>query len=337
MKAVGYKNSLPITDVQSLIDVEIPDPAPGARDLLVEIRAISVNPVDTKVRMRAAPEPGGIKVLGWDAAGVVRAIGPSVTLFNPGDEVFYAGSIARAGTNSELHLVDERIAALKPRSLNFAQAAALPLTSITAWELLFDRLGIDRGDAQRKGSLLIIGGAGGVGSIMIQLARQLTGLTVIATASRPESRDWVLKLGAHHAVDHSKPLADEVRSLGIQHVEFVASLTNSEQHLAQVAELIAPQGRYGIIDDPKTFDVTLFKRKSVSLHWEFMFTRAVFETPDMIEQYRLLTKVAEMVDAGSIRTTLSEEFGPINAANLRRAHALIESGRSTGKIVLSGF
>ncbi len=337
MKAVGYKNSLPITDVQSLIDVEIPDPAPGARDLLVEIRAVSVNPVDTKVRMRAAPEPGGIKVLGWDAAGVVKAIGPSVTLFHPGDEVFYAGSIARAGTNSELHLVDERIAALKPRSLNFAQAAALPLTSITAWELLFDRLGIVRDDATRKSSLLIIGGAGGVGSIMIQLARKLTGLTVIATASRPESRDWVLKLGAHHAVDHSKPLADEVRSLGIQHVEFVASLTNSEQHLAQVAELIAPQGRYGIIDDPKTVDVMLFKRKSVSLHWEFMFTRAVFETPDMIEQHRLLTKVAEMVDAGSIRTTLSVDFGPINATNLRRAHALIESGRSTGKIVLSGF
>jgi NADPH:quinone reductase len=337
VKAVGYRNSLPITDAQSLIDVEIADPVPGARDLLVEIGAVSVNPVDTKVRMRAAPEPGGIKVLGWDAAGIVKAIGPFVTLFKPGDEVFYAGSIARAGTNSELHLVDERIAALKPRSLNFAQAAALPLTSITAWELLFDRLGIVRGDAQRKGSLLIIGGAGGVGSIMIQLARKLTGLTVIATASRPESRDWVLKLGAHHAVDHSKPLADEVRSLGIRQVEFVASLTNSEQHLAQVAELIAPQGRYGIIDDPKTFDVMLFKRKSVSLHWELMFTRAVFETPDMIEQHRLLAKVAEMVDAGSIRTTLSQEFGHVNAANLRRAHALIESGRSTGKIVLSGF
>ena len=337
MKATGYRNSLPITDVQSLIDVEIPDPVPGARDLLVEVRAISVNPVDTKVRMRAAPEPGGIMVLGWDAAGDVKAIGPSVTLFNPGNEVFYAGSIARAGTNSELHLVDERIAALKPRSLNFAQAAALPLTSITAWELLFDRLGLVPGDMQRKGTLLVIGGAGGVGSIMIQLARKLTGLTVIATASRPESRDWVLKLGAHHAVDHSKPLADEVRSLGIPHVEFVSSLTNSEQHLAQVAELIAPQGRYGIIDDPKAFDVMLFKRNSVSLHWEFMFTRAVFETPDMIEQRRLLTKVAEMVDAGSIHTTLSEDFGPINAANLRRAHALIESGRSTGKIVLSGF
>jgi len=337
MKAVGYRNSLPITDAKSLIDVEIVDPVPGARDLLVEIKAVSVNPVDTKVRMRAAPEPGGIKVLGWDAAGVVKAVGPSVTLFKPGDEVFYAGSIARAGTNSELHLVDERIAALKPRSLNFAQAAALPLTSITAWELMFDRLGIVRGDPQRKGSLLIIGGAGGVGSIMIQLARQLTGLTVIATASRPESRDWVLALGAHHAVDHSKPLATEVRALGLQHVDFVASLTNSDQHLAQVAEIIVPQGRYGIIDDPKVFDVMLLKRKSVSLHWELMFTRAVFETPDMIEQHRLLTKVAGMVDAGSIRTTLSEEFGTIDAANLRRAHALIESGRATGKIVLSGF
>ena len=337
MKAVGYRNSLPIAEAQSLIDVELPDPIPGIRDLLVEIKAVSVNPVDTKVRMRAAPEPGGIKVLGWDASGIVKKIGSSVTLFKPGDEVFYAGSIARAGTNSELHLVDERIAGPKPRSLNFAQAAALPLTSITAWELLFDRLGLVRGDTQRKGTLLVIGGAGGVGSIMIQLARKLTGLTVIATASRPESRDWVLKLGAHHAVDHSKPLAGEVRALGIQHVEYVASLTNSEQHLAQVAELIAPQGRYGIIDDPKTFDVTLFKRKSVSLHWELMFTRAVFETADMVEQHRLLTKVAELVDAGSIRTTLSEEFGRINATNLKRAHALIESGRSTGKVVLSGF
>ena len=337
MKAVGYRNSLPISEAQSLLDVELPDPVPGARDLLVEVRAISVNPVDTKVRMRAAPEPGGIKVLGWDASGVVKAVGSSVTLFKPGDEVFYAGSIARPGTNSELHVVDERIVGPMPRSLNFAQAAALPLTSITAWELLFDRLGLVPGDMQRKGTLLVIGGAGGVGSIMIQLARKLTGLTVMATASRPESRAWVLALGAHHAVDHSKPLADEVRALGIRHVEFVASLTNSEQHLAQVAELIAPQGRYGIIDDPKAFDVTLLKRKSVSLHWELMFTRAVFETADMIEQHRLLAKIAQMVDAGSIRTTLSEEFGAINAANLRRAHALIESGRATGKVVLSGF
>ena len=337
MKAVGYRNSLPITDAQSLIDVKIPDPVPGARDLLVEVKAISVNPVDTKVRMRAAPEPGGIKVLGWDAAGVVKMVGSSVTLFKPGDEVFYAGSIARPGTNSELHVVDERIAGPKPRSLTFAQAAALPLTSITAWELLFDRLGLVPGEMQRKGTLLVIGGAGGVGSIMIQLARKLTGLTVIATASRPESRDWVLALGAHHAVDHSKPLAAAVRSLGIQHVDFVASLTNSEQHLTEIAEIIAPQGRLGIIDDPKIFDILALKRKSISIHWEFMFTRAVFETADMIAQHRLLKKLAEMIDAGSIRTTLSEDFGPVTAANLKRAHALIESGRAKGKVVLSGF
>lgn len=337
MKAVGYRNSLPISDGKSLEDVTLPDPVAGPRDLMVAVKAISVNPVDTKVRMRAAPEPDGIKVLGWDAAGVVKAVGSSVTLFKPGDEVFYAGSIARPGTNSELHLVDERIAALKPRSLNFAQAAALPLTSITAWELLFDRLGLVPGDLQRKGTLLVIGGAGGVGSIMIQLARKLSGLTVIATASRPESRDWVLALGAHHAVDHSKPLAAEVRALGIQHVDLVASLTSSEQHLTQIAEIIAPQGKFGIIDDPKSFDILALKRKSVSIHWEFMFTRAVFETADMIAQHRLLKKVAEMVDAGALRSTLSEEFGVINAANLRRAHALIESGRATGKVVLSGF
>jgi len=337
MKAVGYRNSLPISDGKSLEDVTLPDPVAGPRDLVVAVKSVSVNPVDTKVRMRAAPDPGGVKVLGWDAAGIVKSIGSAVTLFKPGDEVYYAGSVARPGTNSELHAVDERIVGPKPRSLNFAQAAALPLTSITAWELLFDRLGLVPGDMQGKGTLLVIGGAGGVGSIMIQLARKLTGLTVIATASRPESRDWVLALGAHHAVDHSKPLAAEVRSLGIQHVELVASLTNSEQHLTQVAEIIAPQGRFGIIDDPKSFDILALKRKSVSIHWEFMFTRAVFETVDMIAQHRLLKTVAAMADAGALRSTLSEEFGVINAANLRRAHALIESGRATGKVVLSGF
>lgn len=337
MKAVGYRNSLPITEAQSLVDVELPDPVPGARDLLVEVKAISVNPVDTKVRMRAAAGPGEIKVLGYDAAGVVKAVGAEVTLFKPGDEVFYAGSIARPGTNSELHVVDERIVGPKPRTLGFAQAAALPLTSITAWELLFDRLGLVPGDTERKGSLLVIGGAGGVGSIMIQLARKLTGLTVIATASRPESREWVLKLGAHQAIDHSKLWSGQVRDLGFKHVDFVAGLTATDQHLAEIAEIIAPQGKFGIIDDPKAFDVLLLKRKSVSVHWEFMFTRAVFETPDMLAQHQLLKKVAEMVDAGTLKTTLSEEFGKINAENLRRAHALIESGRSKGKVVLSGF
>ncbi len=337
MKAVGYRNSLPIANAESLVDVTLPDPVPGPRDLVVAVKAVSVNPVDTKVRMRAAPNPGDIKVLGWDAAGIVKTIGSAVTLFKPGDEVFYAGSVARPGTNSELHVVDERIVGPKPRLLNFAQAAALPLTSITAWELLFDRLGLVPGDMQRKGTLLVIGGAGGVGSMMIQLVRKLTGLIVIATASRPESRDWVLALGANHVVDHSKPLAAEVRALGIQHVDLVASLTNSEQHLTEIAEIIAPQGKLGIIDDPKAFDILTLKRKSVSIHWEFMFTRAVFETVDMAAQHRLLKKVAEMVDAGALRSTLSEEFGAINAANLRRAHALIESGRAKGKVVLSGF
>ena len=337
MKAVGYRNSLPIDQADSLLDVSLPDPVAGPRDLIVAVKAVSVNPVDTKVRMRAAAGPGEVKVLGYDAAGVVKAVGPEVKLFKPGDEVFYAGSIARPGTNSEFHAVDERIAGPKPRSLNFAQAAAMPLTSITAWELLFDRLGLVPGDLQRKGALLIIGGAGGVGSIMIQLARKLTGLTVIATASRSESRDWVLALGAHHAVDHTQSLVDQVRGLGFKHVEFVAGLTKTDQHFPAIAEIVAPQGKFGLIDDPKPFDIAAVKRKSVSIHWEFMFTRAVFETADMVAQHQLLGRVSEMVDAGNIRTTLSEEFGTINAANLKRAHALVESGRAKGKIVLSGF
>ena len=337
MKAVGYRQSLPVTEPESLLDVDLAEPVPGPQDLIVEVRAVSVNPVDTKVRMRAAPPAGEVKVLGYDASGIVKAVGDNVHLFKPGDEVFYAGSIARQGTNSALHAVDARIVGPKPRSLDFAQAAALPLTSITAWELLFDRFGLVPGDMQRKGTLLVIGGAGGVGSIMIQLARRLTGLTVVATASRPESRKWVLELGAHHAVDHSKPLAAEVRALGLKDIDYVASLTATDQHLAQAAEIIAPQGKFGIIDDPKAFDALLFKRKSVSIHWEFMFTRAVFETADIEAQHRLLKRVSRMVDEGQLRTTLSEQFGTINAANLKRAHALVESGRSTGKVVLAGF
>ena len=337
MKAVGYRNSLSIDQPESLVDVELPDPAPGPHDLIVAVKAVSVNPVDTKVRMRAAPPPGEVKVLGYDAAGVVKSVGAQVKLFKPGDEVFYAGSISRQGTNAELHAVDERIVGPKPKSLSFAQAAALPLTSITAWELLFDRFGLTPGDTKRKGSLLVIGGAGGVGSILVQLARRLTGLTVIASVSRPETRDWVAQLGAHHAVDHTRPLADEVRALGIQDVDFIASLTATDQHLAQLAEIIAPQGRFGLIDDPKAFDALLFKRKSVSIHWEFMFTRAVFETADIAAQHELLKNVSRMVDAGELRTTLSEEFGAINATNLKRAHALVESGRSRGKVVLAGF
>jgi zinc-binding alcohol dehydrogenase family protein len=337
MKAVGYRQSLPISEAASLIDVELPEPKPAGLDLLVQVRAVSVNPVDTKVRVRTSPGPGETKVLGWDAAGVVLKAGPEAKLFKPGDEVWYAGSVARPGTNSELHLVDERIVAKKPSSLSFAQAAALPLTSIAAWELLFDRFGVQPGKRPTEDTLLIIGAAGGVGSIFVQLARRLTGMTVIGTASRKVTADWVLSLGAHHVIDHSKPLSAELTRLGIPAVTHVASLTQTESHFPQIVESLAPQGKFGLIDDPRALDINLLKRKSISVHWEYMFTRPVFGTADMIAQHRLLSEVAELVDAGLIRTTFGEHFGRINAENLKRAHALIESGKAKGKIVLEGF
>jgi zinc-binding alcohol dehydrogenase family protein len=337
MRAVGFRQSLPITEAASLLDLELPDPTPTGRDLLVAVRAVSVNPVDTKVRVRAAPPPGETKVLGWDASGVVVAVGPDVTLFKPGDEVWYAGSLARSGTNSELHLVDERIVGRKPRSLDFAHAAALPLTTITAWELLFDRFGVPPSKRPTEDTLLIIGAAGGVGSILVQLASRLTGLTVIGTASRQETTDWVLSLGAHHVIDHSKSLAVELRRIGIPAVTHVASLTQTESHFAEIVEVLAPQGKFGLIDDPKTLDVVPLKRKSISVHWELMFTRPLFATADMVAQHRLLSETAALVDAGVIRTTLTEHFGRITAENLKRAHGLIESRRSIGKVVLEGF
>ncbi len=337
MRAVGYQTSLPIDDPQSLVDIELPRPEPAGRDLLVRVEAVSVNPVDTKVRMRAQPEPGQWKVLGWDAAGTVEAVGPGASRFRPGDEVFYAGAIGRQGSNAEFHLVDERIVGRKPASLPFAEAAALPLTAITAWETLFDRLDVRRQVPGAAHALLIVGGAGGVGSIATQLARQLTDLTVIATASRPETAAWCRELGAHHVVDHGKPLAAEVAALGLGAPAFVFSTTNTDRHLAEIATLIAPQGRFALIDDPAAVEVSPFKRKSVSIHWELMFTRSLFETPDMAEQGKLLDEVARLVDAGTIRTTFAESYGEISAANLRRAHALIESGRAKGKIVLSGW
>jgi zinc-binding alcohol dehydrogenase family protein len=337
MKAVAYYHSLPISDPLSLQDIELDAPVAGPRDLLVEVKAISVNPVDTKVRANAQPEGGAAKVLGWDVAGVVKSVGSEVTLFQPGDKVFYAGSIARAGGNSELHAVDERIVGHMPKSLSFAHAAALPLTAITAWELLFERLQITEGAADKGQSLMIVGAAGGVGSILTQLARQLTGLKVIGTASRPETEAWVRELGAHQVLDHSKPLNEELSRVGLPQVTHVASLTQTDQHLEQLVEALAPQGRLALIDDPKTLDVGKLKRKSISLHWEFMYTRSLFETPDMIEQHHLLNRVAELIDAGTLKTTFGEHFGTINATNLRRAHELLESGKAKGKIVLEGF
>ncbi|OYQ27141.1 NADPH:quinone reductase [Pseudomonas mandelii] len=335
MKAITFtQHGLPIEDPQSLQDAEVPKPAPGPQDLLVEVRAVSVNPVDTKVRAGTfAKEP---KILGWDAAGIVREVGSEVTLFQPGDEVFYAGSIARTGSYSEFHLVDERIVGHKPRSLSAADAAALPLTSITAWELLFDRLGVVEGSGEGK-CLLIVGASGGVGSMLVQLARQLTGLTVIATASRPETADWVRQLGAHHVIDHHQPMPAQLQALGLESVSYIASLTHTEIHFQQLVEMLRPQGRLGVIDDPQSLDVMPLKTKSLSLHWELMFTRSLFETPDMINQHHLLNRVASLIDEGLIQTTLGEHFGTINAANMRRAHALVESGKAKGKIVLEGF
>jgi zinc-binding alcohol dehydrogenase family protein len=336
MKAIGYHQSLAIDDPMSLQDLTLPDPVAGPRDLLVRVAAVSVNPVDTKVRRNAAPEAGQAKVLGWDAVGTVAAVGDRVTDFKAGDRVYYAGSIVRPGANSELHAVDERIVARAPASLDDAQAAALPLTSITAWELLFDRLGVAR-DGGAGQTLLVVGGAGGVGSILIQLARELTQLRVVATASRPETRQWCLDLGAHAVVDHSNPLAAELEAAGIGAVDLVASLTQTSQHYAQIIESLKPQGKIGVIDDMPTLDVMPLKTKCLSLHWELMFTRSRFETPDMAEQGRLLAEVAALVDAGRIRTTVGEHFGTIDAANLRRAHAFVESGKARGKVVLAGF
>ena len=337
MKAVAYRiNETPSAD-EPLQNVSLPEPTPGPRDVLVEVRAISVNPVDTKVRTRPAAPVGGWKVLGWDAAGVVRAVGAEVTAFKPGDRVWYAGDITRAGTNAELHVVDERIVGHMPASLDFAQAAALPLTAITAWELLFDRLGLVPGKAPSDARLLVIGAAGGVGSILVQLASRLTAATVIGSASRPETQAWVRELGAHHVIDHSRPLAEELKRIGIHDVTHIASLTHTDHHFAQIVEAVAPQGRLALIDDPEPIDVRLLKRKSVSLHWELMFTRSMFGTADMVAQQRLLNEVAALVDAGVIRTTVAERFGPINAANLERAHALLRSGKARGKIVLEGF
>lgn len=335
MKAISFtQHALPIDNPQALIDISLPRPTPGPRDLLVEVRAVSVNPVDTKVRVGTiTKEP---IILGWDATGIVREVGAEVTLFQPGDEVFYAGSIARPGSYSEFHLVDERIVGHKPHSLSAADAAALPLTSITAWELLFDRLGVVDGTGEGK-CLLITGAAGGVGSMLVQLARKLTRLTVIGTASRQQTADWVRQLGAHHVIDHSQPLLAQLQALGVPEIDYVASLTHTEQHFAQLIDVLKPQGRLGVIDDPETLDVVPLKRKSLSLHWELMFTRSLYETPDMINQHHLLNRVSALIDQGVLQTTVGEHFGAINAANMRRAHALIESGKARGKIVLEGF
>lgn len=337
MKAVAYQQAGSIAHAQALQDVELPRPAPGPHDLLVEIAAVSVNPVDTKIRNAVSPAAGDWKILGWDGVGRVVEAGADVRGFSPGDTVFYAGDLSRPGTNAQFHLVDARIAALAPRTLSAPQAAALPLTAITAWEMLFDRLDVTRLVPGAAPAILIIGGAGGVGSIAIQLAKALTGLTVIATASRPETRDWVMALGADHVIDHRQPLAPQIAALGLGAPAFVFSTTGTGGHLEDIAALIAPQGRFGLIDDPETLNIVAFKRKSVSVHWELMFTRSLYQTQDMDNQGELLAQVARLVDAGKLRTTLTQTLSPINAETLMQAHHIIESGTARGKIVLHGF
>ncbi|WES66795.1 zinc-binding alcohol dehydrogenase family protein [Superficieibacter sp. HKU1] len=322
------------SNIDFLQDVELPTPVAHGHDLLVEVKAISVNPVDTKVR--AGFDADQPRVLGWDATGVVVAKGDKVTLFNEGDEVWYAGALTRAGSNSELQLVDERIVALKPKRIDNAAAAALPLTAITAWELLFHRLGIKEGGGEGE-SLLIVGAAGGVGSILTQLARKLTRLTVIGTASRPASQQWVTEAGAHHVIDHSQSFSAQLEGIGIKEVNYVASLTHTDEHYQAIVEALAPQGKLALIDDPQSLDALPLKKKSISLHWEFMFTRSMFGTHDMIEQHHLLTRVASLIDDGTLVSTLGEHYGKINAENIRKAHRLLETGRSVGKIVLEGF
>jgi zinc-binding alcohol dehydrogenase family protein len=341
MKAIGYTQSLPISNPESLVDIELPQPMASGHDLLVRIKSIAVNPVDYKIRQNVAPQADKYKVLGWDAVGEVIAVGDLVTQFKPGDKVFYAGDLNRQGGNAEFQLVDERIVGNKPKSLSDSEAAALPLTAITAWELLFERLGIkqQQPDLKKQSNdiILIIGAAGGVGSILVQLASALTGATVIATASRESSAKWVKKLGADYVIDHSKPLVEQIELLAIGQVTHVASLTHTDSYLDSYVELLAPKGKIALIDDPKSLDINKLKLKSLSLHWEFMFTRSMFKTDDMNEQHLLLNRVSDLIDQGYIQTTVGKNLGTINASNLRAAHKELESGRSIGKIVLEGF
>jgi zinc-binding alcohol dehydrogenase family protein len=337
MKAVAITRKLPLEDPACFVTVDLPNPVPGPRDLLVRVKAVGINPVDYKVRRSRSEGETEPKILGFDAAGVVEATGDQVRLFRPGDEVFYAGDITRAGSNAELQLVDERIVAKKPESIGFAEAAALPLTAITAWECLFERLGLTPGDLDEgKGkTLLILSGAGGVGSIGIQLAAVLTGFTIIATASRPETVAWCHKMGAHHVIDHSGDWPAELEKIGFKTVDYIACFADTTGHWKAMAQAIVPQGKItAIVESPEVPDIGLMKSKCVAFIWEFMFTRPMFQTPDMIEQHELLKEVATLVDAGRITTTVRANGGILSPETLAAAHREQEAGKMIGKQVL---
>ncbi len=341
MRAIAVTCYLPADDPACFEEIELPTPAPRGHDLLVRVHAVSVNPVDTQMRAPRPEEVPAPLVLGWDAAGVVEAVGEAVTLFRPGDAVYYAGSIDRAGSNSAYQLVDERIVGPKPPSLDFEEAAALPLTTLTAWEGLFERLGIARDPAANAGrTLLVIGGAGGVGSITIQLARHLAGLRVVATASRPESAAWAREMGADHIIDHQQPFRPQLAAAGLGEADYIYCTTATAQHLDQLADVVAPQGKICLIAGARgdrPLDFGQFQRKSATLAWELMFTRPLYQTADMQAQHELLVEASRLFDAGVLRTTLTERFGPLSAERLRQAHARLETGRMIGKLVLSGL
>lgn len=334
MKAIGYKQAGAISATDSLVDFVAAEPTVGPRDLLVEVRGISVNPVDVKVRAAMGPE-SGTKIIGYDAAGIVREVGSDVSLFKVGDEVFYAGDFTRDGTNSQLHAVDERIVGHKPKTLGFADAAALPLTSITAWEILFHSFAIKEGEGKGE-SILIVGGAGGVGSMLIQLAKKLTQLTVITTASRPETVQWVKKMGADHVINHHQSLTEQVAALGLE-PKYVASLNGTQQNFASIIELIKPRGHIALIDDPETIDIHAIKLKALSFSWEFMFARSLYKTADMQVQHELLNSVSRLIDNATLQSTVTKNLGKLTAQTLKAAHIEQESGRVIGKNVLDGF
>lgn len=338
MKAVALLRYLPVADPECLIDVELPRPEPGPHDLLVRIEAVSVNPVDTKLR---APKPQietQPRVLGYDAAGIVEAVGSDTSRFRPGDPVWYAGDVTRQGSNAQYQLVDERLVGRKPATIDFAQAAALPLTTLTAWELMFDRIGLDADGGDRGTRLLVIAGAGGVGSIALQLARR-AGFITIATASRPETMDWCRTMGADRVIDHRQPLAPQIKALGFDDIDVALNFAHTDRYWDELGTILAPQGHVGLIVEP-TGPLRLgdpYKAKCIGIHWEFMFARSRFRTRDMQRQGEILDRVADLVDAGELRSTLTETLFPIDAVNLRTAHAQLESGRTIGKVALSGW
>jgi zinc-binding alcohol dehydrogenase family protein len=340
MKAIATYQYQPTTAPDCFVEVDLDMPQPGARDLLVRVKAVSVNPVDYKVRTSLKEKQAEPRILGWDAAGTVEAVGANVTLFKPGDEIYYAGSILRPGSDSEYQLVDERIVGKKPTTLSFEEAAALPLTTLTAWEALFERLGIEPQKTLKNqaSTVLIIGGAGGVGSIAIQLAKQIAGLQVIATASRPETIAWCKKLGSDRTINHRHSFKPELEQLGIQDIDYILCFNDTEQHLQNMADVIKPQGKIcSIVETKNPLNMNLFQWKSVTFAWEFMYTKPVYTTNDMQSQHDILNRVAEFVDQGVLRTTLTENLGTLNSANLAKAHALVESGTAIGKTVLSGI